>query len=382
MNVDIIPFWEADAPQRFAASCRTTGFAILRLGNGDQGIYQRQIIGARDENIAFLERASAEEKMRLLFLNDRYKDAGWFGLGSEGKTDGPLNLLEYLHHRKDRVGVDFIGWDFPNSWGVFNGVFRLNAKVSQWLLAALPPERQAHFANMLSHMDEKKRSVVRFLKYYPTHPFDFAITPMRDPEDGQPVWNDAHEDANWLTFIPLQTRPGLQLKDRSGQWHNIPWVDGGEKDEVLIVVNVGDCLSVASGGRLALCKTIKNPDGTENKLGDPLFHTKLQDQDSFAHMWRDGFYHTDRKLRVVEQGFYPSTTHRVLAGTEVRYSMPIFIHLNGWVDVEAGAPWIAYDKMRGYVRNKEAQRAAALAAIEQNLGMVQPASPLRVRAAE
>jgi hypothetical protein len=38
--------------------------------------------------------------------------------------------------------------------------------------------------------------------------------------------------------------------------------------------------------------------------------------------------------------------------------------------------------MRGYVRNKEAQRAAALAAIEQNLGMVQPAAPLRAHAAE
>ncbi len=81
----------------------------------------------------------------------------------------------------------------------------------------------------------------------------------------------AHEDINLITLLPASTAMGLQVRDLEGHWYD---VEGNFGD---IVVNVGDMLQMAS------------------------------------------------------EGFYRSTTHRVvnpsgLASRMPRYSMPVFIH--------------------------------------------------------
>jgi isopenicillin N synthase-like dioxygenase len=81
----------------------------------------------------------------------------------------------------------------------------------------------------------------------------------------------AHEDINLITLLPAATATGLEILDNLGNWHEVPCAMGD------LVVNVGDMLQLAS------------------------------------------------------QGYYRSTTHRVvnpvgtLAGRS-RYSMPLFLH--------------------------------------------------------
>lgn len=81
----------------------------------------------------------------------------------------------------------------------------------------------------------------------------------------------AHEDINLITLLPAATATGLEILDNQGNWHEVPCAVGD------LVVNVGDMLQLAS------------------------------------------------------QGYYRSTTHRVvnpvgdLAGRS-RYSMPLFLH--------------------------------------------------------
>ena len=81
----------------------------------------------------------------------------------------------------------------------------------------------------------------------------------------------AHEDIVLLTLMPAATSPGLEVKDKQGKWHKV------ECDSGTIVVNGGDMLQLATNG------------------------------------------------------FYPSTTHRVVnpigvAAKKPRISIPFFIH--------------------------------------------------------
>jgi isopenicillin N synthase-like dioxygenase len=81
----------------------------------------------------------------------------------------------------------------------------------------------------------------------------------------------AHEDINLITLLPAATTTGLEICDRQDKWHEVPCTMGD------LVINVGDMLQLAS------------------------------------------------------QGYYRSTTHRVVNPSGVlakrsRYSMPLFLH--------------------------------------------------------
>jgi isopenicillin N synthase-like dioxygenase len=95
--------------------------------------------------------------------------------------------------------------------------------------------------------------------------------PLSGDEEEGAVRAAAHEDINLITLLPAATAPGLEVKDRHGRWHAVACDPG------MIVINSGDMLKATS------------------------------------------------------QGYYPSTTHRVVnpSGPEARkprYSMPLFVH--------------------------------------------------------
>lgn len=95
--------------------------------------------------------------------------------------------------------------------------------------------------------------------------------PLSGSEEPGAVRAAAHEDINLITLLPASTAMGLQVKDADGKWYDVPGAWGD------IVINVGDMLQEAS------------------------------------------------------QGYYKSTTHRVINPTgdeskKPRYSMPLFVH--------------------------------------------------------
>ena len=95
--------------------------------------------------------------------------------------------------------------------------------------------------------------------------------PLSGGEEEGAVRAAAHEDINLITLLPAATAPGLEVKDMQGRWHAVACDPG------MIVINSGDMLKETS------------------------------------------------------QGYYPSTTHRVVnpVGPEARsarYSMPLFVH--------------------------------------------------------
>lgn len=104
-----------------------------------------------------------------------------------------------------------------------------------------------------------KNTLFRVL-HYPPLPSDM--------EEGA-VRAAAHEDINLITILPAATAPGLQVKDSEGKWHTVD-VDPGT-----VVVNVGDMLQEATGGKLvSTTHQVINPSGDDAKksrYSSPLF---------------------------------------------------------------------------------------------------------------
>ena len=94
--------------------------------------------------------------------------------------------------------------------------------------------------------------------------------PIKDVKDSNSIRAAAHEDINLLTMLVAGTQPGLQVLDLNQEWHDVSC------DPSTIIVNSGDMLKMAS------------------------------------------------------EGYYPSTTHRVInpqkTDNRSRYSMPLFLH--------------------------------------------------------
>ena len=94
--------------------------------------------------------------------------------------------------------------------------------------------------------------------------------PLADDVEPGEVRAAAHEDINLITLLVTGTEPGLQACDTQGNWHNVPCEPG------MITINAGDMLAKAT------------------------------------------------------QGYYPSTSHRVInpprQENRSRYSMPLFVH--------------------------------------------------------
>jgi isopenicillin N synthase-like dioxygenase len=105
--------------------------------------------------------------------------------------------------------------------------------------------------------------------------------PLQGTEEQGAIRAAAHEDINLITLLCSATAAGLEVKDISGTWHKVPCDPGS------IAINAGDMLQAAS------------------------------------------------------QGYYKSTTHRVVNpmgpdATLPRYSMPLFLHPRPEVQLTEG----------------------------------------------
>ena len=92
----------------------------------------------------------------------------------------------------------------------------------------------------------------------------------------------AHEDINLITVLPAATQSGLQVKDLEENWHDVPCEDD------TIAINVGDMLQMTSEGYYpSTTHRVINPNGTkasEARLSMPLFlHPRSEVRLSLAH---------------------------------------------------------------------------------------------------
>jgi len=85
--------------------------------------------------------------------------------------------------------------------------------------------------------------------------------PLQGNEEEGAIRAAAHEDINLITLLYSATSAGLEVKDTAGKWHAVPCDPGS------IAINAGDMLQLASNGYYkSTTHRVMNPTGPEAKL--------------------------------------------------------------------------------------------------------------------
>ncbi len=250
MQVDVVDFQAADAPQAFTESLHNTGFAVLVNHPLPPSLVQ----GIYDEWLDFFNTDA-----KYAYRYDDENQNGYFGpeVSETAKGNTVRDIKEFFH---------VYPWGrYPST--VSDAALRYAEQATEiartllsWVEAHTPASVSAQFSRPLNQMlDGSTRTLLRVLRY----------PPLTGNEPAGAVRAAAHEDINLLTVLPASNESGLQVRDINGVWHDVPCDYGS------MAVNCGDMLALASGGYYpSTTHRVLNPTGDSAKrsrLSVPLF---------------------------------------------------------------------------------------------------------------
>lgn len=249
MNITQVNFTSTSAPKDFANSIKNTGFAVIHHHPIDQALL-------KDVYSEWSNFFGSENKFTYRF--DPKIQSGYFPFRSENAKDSPIkDLKEFYHLYKES--------DLPtecNSSTILlrRSLIQMASLLLSWLDEQTPSEIRTHFSMPLSEMiTDSKTTLLRVLHYPPL---------TGEIEEGA-IRAAAHEDINLITLLPAATAAGLQVKDNTGTWYDVPCDPGS------IIVNAGDMLQLASNGYYrSTTHQVVNPKGAEartSRFSLPLF---------------------------------------------------------------------------------------------------------------
>ncbi|MDP4301881.1 2OG-Fe(II) oxygenase family protein [Leptothrix discophora] len=251
----IVDHRAADAPERFCASLRETGFAALVHTPVEPALVQQVC----DEWLAFFDSPA-----KAAYAHDPQRQDGWFApeVSETAKGHSRKDLKEFFHL-------------YP--WGRYpaevSDAARRYARQAEALAASLlgwverhsPAEVRAGYSEPLPGMiDGSDQTLLRVLRY----------PPLRGDEPADALRAAPHEDINLLTVLPATSEPGLEVLGRDGRWITVPCAADAPQGG-LIVINTGDMLQEASGGHFpSTTHRVANPTGEaarRSRVSLPLF---------------------------------------------------------------------------------------------------------------
>ena len=250
MKIETVDYTASDAGDRLARSLRETGFAVL----ANHPIRADRI----DEAYALWGGFFASDS-KLNYLRDYEKQDGYFPFKSEHAKDAQKKDLKEFYHVYPwgRVPEDLEAFTRQ----LYADLTAIGIELLSWLDRLMPDEISASLSMPLQEMMQASQQSLLRILHYP---------PVSAEEDAAAIRAAAHEDINLITLLLAGSQPGLQARDKQGQWHDVPCDPG------MITINNGDMLSLATNG------------------------------------------------------YFPSTTHRVINPDDKlnlsRYSMPMFLH--------------------------------------------------------
>lgn len=254
-NVAVVDMLSADADVAFGETLQQTGFAVLRNSPLDQVRLARMDEGWR----AFF--LGGDKSAYLAVENPTSGNSTGYIPPQVSETavgHGVKDLKEFYHIAPGArfppgLEADAVAW--------IDEALALGRRLLGWVETlfadVLPEGLQGRLGSSLS----REHSLLRVLHY----------PPLDGNEPAGAVRAAAHEDINMLTVLPLSREPGLQVLRRDGQWNDVP----GEPGDV--VINAGDMLQEASGGRLpSTTHRVVNPpsdsdDGNVSRIAIPYF---------------------------------------------------------------------------------------------------------------
>lgn len=248
MNVETVRYDAPDREEKFCRSLRETGFAVLRAHPIPQGLPAR----VYQEWTGFFA-SPDKEKHRF----DPATQAGYFPFRLEkAKGYDQEDLKEFYHYYpRYPLPVAFS----PATEELRAALDRLAQQLLGWVERSLPEDLRRNLSEPLGAMvDGSEMTLLRVLHY----------PPLRGVEPAGAVRAAAHEDINLITLLVAATTPGLEVKDRAGNWRAVDCDPGS------IVVNAGDMLQECTGGHFpSTTHRVTNPAGAPNvsRMSIPLF---------------------------------------------------------------------------------------------------------------
>ena len=250
MKIETVDYTASDAGDRLARSLRETGFAVLA---------NHPIRADRINEAYALWGGFFASDSKLNYLRDYEKQDGYFPFKSEHAKDAQKKDLKEFYHVYPwgRVPEDLEAFTRQ----LYADLTAIGIELLSWLDQLMPDEISASLSMPLQEMMQASQQSLLRILHYP---------PVSAEEDAAAIRAAAHEDINLITLLLAGSQPGLQARDKQGQWHDVPCDPG------MITINNGDMLSLATNG------------------------------------------------------YFPSTTHRVINPDDKlnlsRYSMPMFLH--------------------------------------------------------
>ncbi|GLX79142.1 oxidoreductase [Thalassotalea insulae] len=250
MQVQVVDYTAADAPQRFVESLKSTGFGVLK----NHPIQQSLVESIYQHWYEFFSQGNPQD-----FAFDPEKQDGYFApeISETAKGHQQKDLKEYYH---------IYPWGrIPESLKeeiltYYHNTSALATELLDWVEKHSPADVAAKYSEPLSNMIKDTPNTLLRVLHYP---------PLTGEEEPGALRAAAHEDINLLTILPAANEPGLQVQVQDGQWLDIPANFGH------LIINIGDMLQEASGGYFpSTSHRVVNPTGenaTKSRISLPLF---------------------------------------------------------------------------------------------------------------
>ncbi len=251
MDVAVVDFEATDAHAQFSRSLKETGFAVIV----NHPIAPTLIQQVQNEWLDYF--TSSHDKRAYLHSDE---GDGYYppDVSETAKGARIKDLKEFFHIYPE--------WgQYPaevgrSAFDLYEQATSVAKTLLGWVERNTPPEIAKLYSMPLSQMVQgSRRTLLRILRY----------PPLQGDEPVGAVRAAAHEDINLITVLPAANEPGLQVKDSSGKWHDVPCDLGS------LAINAGDMLQYASGGYFpSTTHQVVNPTGesaTRSRVSMPLF---------------------------------------------------------------------------------------------------------------
>lgn len=250
MQVQVVNYNSPDASKQFVESLRATGFGVLTNHPIKQSLVDKIY---KDWGDFF----AGTEKQGFMF--DPVKQDGFFSTekAESAKGETEKDIKEYYHiypwgRIPEQLKADAMEY--------YNSTSELAAELLNWVEQHSPVDVAKHYFEPLSNMIKDTPNTLLRVLHYP---------PLTGNEPAGAIRAAAHEDINLLTILPAATEPGLQVKDKDGNWLDVP------ADFGMLIINIGDMLQEASQGYFpSTSHRVINPSGeaaTHSRISLPLF---------------------------------------------------------------------------------------------------------------
>ncbi|MCT7942197.1 MULTISPECIES: isopenicillin N synthase family dioxygenase [Shewanella] len=250
MKLETIDYRAADSAQQFVTSLHETGFGVLSNHPIEQALVEK----IYQEWYAFF---NSDEKQAYLFKPETQDGFFPASISETAKGHSVKDIKEYFHVYPWGRIPDSLR---DNILAYYQQANAFAAELLGWIEQYSPQEVAEKYSIQLSEMINNSQKTLLRILHYP---------PMSGNEELGAIRAAAHEDINLITILPAANEPGLQVKNKSGEWMDVPSDFGN------IIINIGDMLQEASGGYFpSTSHRVINPEGTDktkSRISLPLF---------------------------------------------------------------------------------------------------------------